>query len=349
VGLAEIPTQALRGDFSMVRTLSAWLRRSFAQAGDACQTICTGLPSTPSLFVAVSLLQSTLLVGLTISVALDYSVLGGAPIELFGALAVFSTLYIGYAVTRGGGRSEVFTEAAELKPAPQTPHRMGDAEQLAKLKARVSHELRTPLNAVIGFSEMMHREVLGPVGNERYREYAAHIRKSAEHFQSAAEKTLAVTQLLASPPRYLRDQVSLTDAVDAALIASRSGAGGTELQTAVRTQPGLVIESNRDALLDAMHHLGGALQGLAMAADVSSAPLCSITSTAPAPGYIDLCFSLHQHGTTDYEQDSELMQGLEFTLLLARLGVEAAGGVLTVTTSATGTWQATVRMTAAAS
>jgi hypothetical protein len=43
------------------------------------------------------------------------------------------------------------------------------------------------------------------------------------------------------------------------------------------------------------------------------------------------------------------MQGLEFTLLLARLGVEAAGGVLTVTTSATGTWQATVRMTAAAS
>src|SRR3954471_2472514 len=37
-------------------------------------------------------------------------------------------------------------------------------------RPNMSHELRTPLNAVIGFSEMIHGCVVGPVG-ERYREY----------------------------------------------------------------------------------------------------------------------------------------------------------------------------------
>lgn len=42
----------------------------------------------------------------------------------------------------------------------------------------VSHELRTPLNAVIGFSEIMQREILGPIGNEKYRSYLADIQSS---------------------------------------------------------------------------------------------------------------------------------------------------------------------------
>lgn len=47
--------------------------------------------------------------------------------------------------------------------------------------ANVSHELRTPLNAIIGFSEVMQQEVFGPLGNDRYREYASDIRASGSH------------------------------------------------------------------------------------------------------------------------------------------------------------------------
>jgi two-component system, cell cycle sensor histidine kinase PleC len=47
--------------------------------------------------------------------------------------------------------------------------------------ANVSHELRTPLNAIIGFSEVMIQEVFGPVGNDRYRDYAGDIRQSGVH------------------------------------------------------------------------------------------------------------------------------------------------------------------------
>ena len=36
----------------------------------------------------------------------------------------------------------------------------------------MSHELRTPLNAIIGFSEVMTREMFGPLGSPRYQEYA---------------------------------------------------------------------------------------------------------------------------------------------------------------------------------
>ncbi len=47
--------------------------------------------------------------------------------------------------------------------------------------ASMSHELRTPLNAIIGFSDIMHDEMLGPIGNARYKGYATDISDSAGH------------------------------------------------------------------------------------------------------------------------------------------------------------------------
>src|SRR5882672_5896809 len=47
--------------------------------------------------------------------------------------------------------------------------------------AKISHELRTPLNAIIGFSELMIRDVLGPLGNNQYRTYLEDIHSSGRH------------------------------------------------------------------------------------------------------------------------------------------------------------------------
>lgn len=66
----------------------------------------------------------------------------------------------------------------------------------ADLTARISHEIRTPLNAVIGFSDLMERELFGPLGNPRYRDYAAHIKDSGEALLKSAEDTLALSSLL---------------------------------------------------------------------------------------------------------------------------------------------------------
>jgi signal transduction histidine kinase len=60
--------------------------------------------------------------------------------------------------------------------------------------ALISHDLRTPLNAVIGFSEAMQRELFGPLGHDRYKDYAVHIRESGEQLLKAAEAMIAQTR-----------------------------------------------------------------------------------------------------------------------------------------------------------
>lgn len=61
--------------------------------------------------------------------------------------------------------------------------------------ADISHELRTPLNAVIGFSEVMIQEVFGPIGNDRYREYAGDIRQSGLHLLGVINDLLDYSKL----------------------------------------------------------------------------------------------------------------------------------------------------------
>lgn len=60
-----------------------------------------------------------------------------------------------------------------------------DAERADEAKssflATMSHELRTPLNAVIGFSEVISSQAFGPVGHDKYREYAEDIHGAGGH------------------------------------------------------------------------------------------------------------------------------------------------------------------------
>src|ERR1700740_2513849 len=61
--------------------------------------------------------------------------------------------------------------------------------------ANMSHELRTPLNAIIGFGEMMHREIVGPLGTPAYKEYAQHIHESGMHLLSLVEEMLDLAKV----------------------------------------------------------------------------------------------------------------------------------------------------------
>ena len=72
-----------------------------------------------------------------------------------------------------------------------------EAASLAKSKflANMSHELRTPLNAIMGFSEMIKDEMLGPVGNEQYRSYAADIHESGEHLLKLINEILDLSRI----------------------------------------------------------------------------------------------------------------------------------------------------------
>ena len=73
------------------------------------------------------------------------------------------------------------------------------AEESSRVKsmflASTSHDLRTPLNAIIGFSDMIRRGVLGPIGNPRYGEYVEHIHESGRLLLNITNDILAISKI----------------------------------------------------------------------------------------------------------------------------------------------------------
>jgi PAS domain S-box-containing protein len=61
--------------------------------------------------------------------------------------------------------------------------------------AHMSHELRTPLNAILGFSELIGRELFGPLGDKRYLEFAADILRSGQYLLSIIDNILDLAKV----------------------------------------------------------------------------------------------------------------------------------------------------------
>jgi PAS domain S-box-containing protein len=61
--------------------------------------------------------------------------------------------------------------------------------------ANMSHELRTPLNAIIGFSEIMHGEIAGPLDNPQYKEFCHHIHESGTHLLELINDILDLSKI----------------------------------------------------------------------------------------------------------------------------------------------------------
>jgi len=75
--------------------------------------------------------------------------------------------------------------------------------------ATMSHELRTPLNAIIGFSEMICKQMFGPIGNEKYLEYTGDIRDSGLHLLEIINDILDISKLEAGKVELLAERVDL--------------------------------------------------------------------------------------------------------------------------------------------
>ncbi|GHD59491.1 hypothetical protein GCM10017083_43760 [Thalassobaculum fulvum] len=75
--------------------------------------------------------------------------------------------------------------------------------------AVMSHELRTPLNAVIGFSEMMLREIYGPLGDRRYAGFAETIASSGQHLLGLIDDVLDFSGLDAGRLQLHEDEVDV--------------------------------------------------------------------------------------------------------------------------------------------
>jgi two-component system, cell cycle sensor histidine kinase PleC len=61
--------------------------------------------------------------------------------------------------------------------------------------ANMSHELRTPLNAILGFSEILERELFGPMTNNAYKDYAGDIHSSGRYLLGLINDILDLSRI----------------------------------------------------------------------------------------------------------------------------------------------------------
>jgi len=77
--------------------------------------------------------------------------------------------------------------------------------------AAMSHELRTPLNAIIGFSELITKQMFGPMKNDRYLEYVHDIGRSGEELLAIVNDILDISRIESGNDTVMDEEVDLQD------------------------------------------------------------------------------------------------------------------------------------------
>ncbi len=128
----------------------------------------------------------------------------------------------------------------------------GEAESANRAKseflANMSHELRTPLNAIIGFSEMMEGEIFGPIGSNKYIEYARDIRGSGEYLLAVISDILDMSRIESGRVKLDLTPVCPADAVRDAIAAVRSTATEKALRLEVDAPAGIPLNVDQRAM-----------------------------------------------------------------------------------------------------
>lgn len=227
------------------------------------------------------------------------------------------------------------------------------------LLAQMSHELRTPLNAMIGFSEVMLRELHGPLGHARYQEYAAHITESGGRLLKSSEDTLAVTAtmsaLMADRRAVRRERVLAATLVREAWAAAAAGAANREVRLTVANCSSCEIECERRATGQALEHLlreaiaqtptGGTVEvkgrrrGGARSIEIRARELDpSQGQVGVSPLAPDVEFFRDGRG----EGSDPLVSGGSLRVILARLLLEMQSATLSLWDHDAGSWSACV-------
>jgi two-component system cell cycle sensor histidine kinase PleC len=124
-------------------------------------------------------------------------------------------------------------ELEEEKANAEDARKRAEAANQAKSRflATMSHELRTPLNAIMGFSEVMHGEVLGPLDNPTYREYAGNIHSSGKHLLNLINEILDLSRIEAGRYELHEEPMRLTDIAEdcARLLKLRADTKGLQI------------------------------------------------------------------------------------------------------------------------
>jgi signal transduction histidine kinase len=183
-------------------------------------------------------------------------------VQIFAAVIGFSVVLVGAALEERRGLERGLASAigrAELAREEALVARDA-SEKASRAKsmflANMSHELRTPLNAVIGFAEIMHAEMFGPLGDAHYREYTGLIQGAGRHLLELINDVLDMSKIEAGKLELQRERIAvgalMRECVE--LMSERATQADLELVADFGAAPAS-IEADRRAIKQIMLNL----------------------------------------------------------------------------------------------
>jgi PAS domain S-box-containing protein len=143
------------------------------------------------------------------------------------------------------GMVEEITERKRVEDELRGAKDAAEAANRAKSEflSTMSHELRTPLNAVIGFSEVIGGELLGPVGVPAYKTYAGDILMSGRHLLMVINDILDFARAESGQLRLREAEIDLPRLIEATMrfVTPRAETGAVRLSLDVAHAPPCIV------------------------------------------------------------------------------------------------------------
>ena len=204
--------------------------------------------------------------------------------------------------------------------------------------ATVSHELRTPLNAINGFSEMIAKEIYGPLGDPRYRDYVRDIRGSGEHLLSVINDILDLSRLDTGEVVLEEEKLDLASVIEDAerMIRPQFDSAANTLTVALDPDLPLVRADRRRVMQVLINLLDNAVKFTPAGGRVCVSASCSgggvaitVSDTGIGIAESDIATAFDRFSQVDGRL-SRRYEGVGLGLPLARQFMELHGGTLTL-------------------
>lgn len=214
----------------------------------------------------------------------------------------------------------------------------GASQAKSQFLATMSHELRTPLNAIIGFSEMIKREVFGPVGDPRYLDYVESVRSSGLHLLSLVNDVLDFSKVEAGRLDLHDEVLDIAETIGGTLqmVHGQAKEGGVLIRIEVATGiPQLRGDERRirqiliNIISNAIKFTGSGGQVTVSVFAVSDHLVLRVADTGIGIAAEDIPRVLERFSQVDSSL-SRKHEGTGLGLPLAKRLAEAHGGTLTI-------------------
>jgi two-component system, cell cycle sensor histidine kinase PleC len=205
--------------------------------------------------------------------------------------------------------------------------------------ANMSHELRTPLNAILGFSEVLEREMFGPMANSTYRDYAGDINSSGRYLLGLINDILDISRIEAGRIEMQEEPFAIAEALHKAQNLLGIKAAELDIMVDVAVEAGLpkLLCDSRAATQVAINLLTNALKfspaksRIVMAARRNAAGGLDFSVKDQGPGIpaqeVDLALSAFSRGSI---ATKKAIDGAGLGLPIVKGLMELHGGTITI-------------------